>query len=297
LIRILPLLLRQSAKYQSEIVVIDDGSEDDTIVIVEELMQNSVISQINLIKRRSQGRDISKCRNIGIKYSLGKILLFLDSDIVPGNRLISRHMAFHDQFNEIRSACMGRIVNLRNDNFVNWRTSHNKRNKEGWLPIWVGVAFANISLKKTFLTRNELYFSTRLNYLEDLDMAFRSWEKGLRVFYSPETTGYHCHSRNLNEFIERGELEAKALRNWEEAVPCVKQMLSKSPLKKKFYFVSPSPNIKDALKNILRRMFITDKTEKIWIYLCEVLYKHCFHLAYKIASQIFIRRFIKTYKK
>src|SRR5574344_196782 len=57
-----------------EIIVVDDGSTDNTISLINEL-------KINNIKIcRSNNKGPGSARNIGIKHSNGKYLFFLDSD-------------------------------------------------------------------------------------------------------------------------------------------------------------------------------------------------------------------------
>lgn len=65
----------------TEIIVIDDGSTDGTAGVVRDLFPGvKVISKVN------EGADIS--RNRGIAESVGKLIVFIDSDCVaPGNWL------------------------------------------------------------------------------------------------------------------------------------------------------------------------------------------------------------------
>lgn len=77
-----------------EIIVIDDGSSDDT-----EDMVNSFEASYTLcyFKRQNTGR--SKARNIGIKMAKGELLIFNDADGIPVPDFIAQHVKFH-QSNE-----------------------------------------------------------------------------------------------------------------------------------------------------------------------------------------------------
>ena len=71
----------QSVIYQSyekwEMLIIDDGSIDNSINIVKGYAEND--KRIKLIeKEKNQGAAIA--RNIGIKKSIGRYIAFLDSD-------------------------------------------------------------------------------------------------------------------------------------------------------------------------------------------------------------------------
>ena len=59
-----------------EIICIDDGSNDDSSNIIEELAQKD--NRIVLIRQRNQG--VSIARNNAIESSTGDYIMFLDSD-------------------------------------------------------------------------------------------------------------------------------------------------------------------------------------------------------------------------
>ena len=58
-----------------EIIVIDDGSTDDTLVKLNSLR----LGNLKVIKQTHQGPGAG--RNQGVKHSKGEILVFVDSDI------------------------------------------------------------------------------------------------------------------------------------------------------------------------------------------------------------------------
>lgn len=59
-----------------ELLLIDDGSKDNSIKIVEEYLQKDL--RIKLIHQENMG--LSEARNTGIKHSKGDYILFVDSD-------------------------------------------------------------------------------------------------------------------------------------------------------------------------------------------------------------------------
>lgn len=61
-----------------EIIVVDDGSSDNSIQIVSKLIIHN--SNIKLIIRRREPKGASTCRNIGIQHSVGEYIIFLDAD-------------------------------------------------------------------------------------------------------------------------------------------------------------------------------------------------------------------------
>ena len=92
----------QSVIHQSnsnwELIVIDDGSTDQSCKIVEEFIKND--SRIRLIKRNRDPKGANTCRNIGIQESSGDYLLFLDSDDVLAPWAIENRWAAIEQKKE-----------------------------------------------------------------------------------------------------------------------------------------------------------------------------------------------------
>jgi len=67
----------QKGEFEIEIIIVDDGSTDDTVLQIQNLMLEN--KQIHLIQnKRSLGGAIA--RNIGAKKAIGEFIAFLDSD-------------------------------------------------------------------------------------------------------------------------------------------------------------------------------------------------------------------------
>ena len=60
-----------------EVIIIDDGSTDDSVKIIKEFIRNSNI-RIELIEQFNQNAAVA--RNRGLEIARGKYLYFIDSD-------------------------------------------------------------------------------------------------------------------------------------------------------------------------------------------------------------------------
>jgi teichuronic acid biosynthesis glycosyltransferase TuaG len=93
-----------SALYQTytsiEIIVIDDGSTDNTCQIVEELIKES--NKIKLIKKEHTG-NVGKNSNEAVKISKGEFIAKLDSDDIWEREKLEIQIQFINQFKLICS--------------------------------------------------------------------------------------------------------------------------------------------------------------------------------------------------
>ena len=88
LIRVLhSIAAQQGVDGRFEVVVTDDGSEDDTFSLVEEFAA-SVSFPVGFTTHRHETYQLARCRNEGVRASSAPYLLFLDGDcLIPPDHL------------------------------------------------------------------------------------------------------------------------------------------------------------------------------------------------------------------
>lgn len=110
-------VLGQSA-CPEEVIVVDDGSDDDTASVVEEFGQ-----RVKLLRCAHGG--VSAARNMGIRESRGRWLAFLDSDDLWLPEKLSAQLAFVENSRGFRILQTEEIW-VRNGRRVNPRRYHEK---------------------------------------------------------------------------------------------------------------------------------------------------------------------------
>ena len=94
IIKTINSLINQTIK-QYEIIVIDDGSTDNTYFIVDKMLKSSCISDYKIIRKENGG--VSSARNLGIEESSGQYIMFLDGDDYISEELVENIYKYIDK--------------------------------------------------------------------------------------------------------------------------------------------------------------------------------------------------------
>jgi glycosyltransferase involved in cell wall biosynthesis len=148
-----------------ELLVIDDGSNDDTAAVVQEFDGVRYVFQAN--------RGVSAARNRGMALSNGDLLAFLDSDDLWQPRKLAHQVAFFTARPQAR-ICQTEEVWLRHGVRVN---PHNKHRKVGGDIFARSLQLCLVSPSAVML-RRELFeqvggFDENLPACEDYDLWLR----------------------------------------------------------------------------------------------------------------------------
>lgn len=92
LVKCLDLLNNQTAsKDEFEVILVDDGSSDGTDKEIEKIKINY---QFKYIYQENQGQSVA--RNRGITEAKGRIILFIDDDVLAHKNLIKAHLKLQE---------------------------------------------------------------------------------------------------------------------------------------------------------------------------------------------------------
>jgi glycosyltransferase involved in cell wall biosynthesis len=184
---------------QYEIIVIDDGSTDNTRQVLE-----PYIEKIHYIYQENQGVAIA--RNHGIQEASGEFIAFLDADdfwILP-TKLEEQVACFHEQ-PEVGIVQSGwRFVNQWREKIFDkepWQDA-DELNLKAWL-LWGHVLPSAIMIRKEWLERID-GFDSRFPPSEDLDIILRLSLMGCKsVWLKKITVGYRQHPDNATKRLRK----------------------------------------------------------------------------------------------
>lgn len=188
IIHCLESLLNQNIpKTAYEIIVIDDGSTDDSFSVVENFSKNLKISNISVYSKVNGG--LSDARNFGIPLTKGKYIYFVDSDDYIASNVLKQLINYMDA-NQLN------IVTFDYINTVNLSLKISK-NKNDILPeIIISDGVTHIAnnhfhhavwtyiIEREFLINNAILFVKNL-LLEDCVFTPQLFLKATKIAHLP----------------------------------------------------------------------------------------------------------------
>jgi glycosyltransferase involved in cell wall biosynthesis len=149
-----------------ELIVVDDGSTDETNKVVESYSQK-------IRYKFQEHKGVSPARNLGLKLSKGGFIAFLDSDDLWKKEKIRLQMEFMEAHPEAVVCCTQEIW-IRNGVFVNPKKKHKKYSGQIFEKV---LPLCLLSLSSAFFRRrifNEIGgFDPSLPACEDYDFGIR----------------------------------------------------------------------------------------------------------------------------
>ena len=161
-----------SQTYQDfEIIVIDDGSTDNT----EEIIRGFKDKRVKYIKKYKENKGSSVARNIGIKVARGKYIALLDSDDewLP-EKLDKQIKVIKNEFPEVGVVCSWSYNIDKKGNYISKRYLPKK---DGY--IYEDLLSTNPISVPTVLIKKECF--NRVGLFDDLLNAQEDWDMWIRI--------------------------------------------------------------------------------------------------------------------
>jgi glycosyltransferase involved in cell wall biosynthesis len=201
----------------TEIVVVDDGSRDDTRGVVASLAATARVPIVYLAQPAS---GPAAARNLGVRHARGRVLLFLGDDILAEPTLVAEHVRLHAAHPGRDVAVLGFVTwsdEVPVTPYMRWLESSGNQFDYGSIGVQDEIDPArffytsNLSLKREVLVETGELFDERFRHalLEDIDLGRRLAARGLRLKYNPAAVGRHHHAVRLAQYARRIELSSE----------------------------------------------------------------------------------------
>jgi lipopolysaccharide/colanic/teichoic acid biosynthesis glycosyltransferase len=178
-----------------EVIVVDDGSTDETARIAEEC-------KVRVIRQSSMGP--AAARNAGTRISKGSIVAFTDADCAPSTTwLMDLTRPFQNPdvvgakgvYRTHQTAMAARFVQLEYE--------YKYARMRNLASIDFIDTYSAAYRKEVFLLNGGFNESFPVPSVEDQEFSFRLAAKGYRLVFEPLAVVYHFHDRNLSDYLHR----------------------------------------------------------------------------------------------
>lgn len=264
-----------------EIIMIDDGSTDDTLDIMKKYKEKEKI-ETKIVTQKNQG--LSASRNLGLTIAKGKYILFIDSDDFVDTENLKIFLKEGIEANV--EILMGNSLSYYNKDYIikdyYSKKLLDKGCQSGYFYIenrvkekcWYMGVCRNL-YKREFLLMNKLLFKEKLLYEDNL-FSLITFSKAKRVKYSKE---YFYYYRQIRE----GSITSKkTLKHIKHLFYIIDELIDYFSKEKESYYINRliismyiSILRSDNMKNMnihkkiikLKKIYMREKIRKLYIVL------------------------------
>lgn len=198
-----------------EVLVIDDGSTDDTADWLRTFTEHTTLQ----FRFHRQGKNgPAAARNWGIDNARGRWLLFLDADIWVQKDLVQQHWHHHQTRTSDAQCWLGRIApsrQLERWQQYRWDEFAVRREEQTRELPWFRYRTPNSSFSVDDL-RKIGGFDNDFLVSEDIELAFRLAGKGMRFFYDAGMEAVHHHPMTLPQYLEKARCYGRSAVVWQK---------------------------------------------------------------------------------
>jgi len=173
-----------------ELIVVDDVSTDGSSEIINRFCSNP---KVKMVKAFHEG--ISAAKNLGIKNSQGKMLLFLDGDTALNGNALSE---LSSSFIKNKASCIGGEVRAMNDNLLAKCIELTQNDVDRRLPFGTNVAYSRESVKEAAGG-----FSERMERGEDVDLFLRVEKLEFKCTIDSNVKAKTMHPDSFSSFFKQ----------------------------------------------------------------------------------------------
>ena len=204
LVRVLDSLQQQVDAPSFEVIVIDDGSRDETA---------RVLAQRNGITFRTQPNGgPGRARNHGVTLASGQFVIFIGDDTVPEPRFLAEHARVHRETGDDALVAVlgytGWPAGERVTAFMDYINDYGLQFGYKLIADGAVVPFnffytSNISIDRQLLVEQPFDTTFPSAAWEDIELAYRLDAKGLKIRYNASAVTRHYHPMTIDSFARR----------------------------------------------------------------------------------------------
>ena len=200
-----------------EVLVIDDGSVDETANVVTLLEKNA-----NVRYAFQEQSGIAAARNHGLNLAGGNIVIFLDDDDVASPTLLEAHLVAHEKWATRSIGILGKTElspRLSNSFLMRYMVTEGRLFSYPTVPLDSEIPYhyfwgGRSSINRNFMIENGVFDpSFRFGY-EDTELAYRLEKCGFAMRYEPSAISSLVRPMSLEDFTRRTIKQGLSLKRF-----------------------------------------------------------------------------------
>lgn len=276
------------SKYSYEVIVVDDGSTDETAEFLHRFSRQTTMNFRPVIGKCGSA---SASRNLGINRAKGDYILFLDADTIPEETLVLRHLQHQNHFGDAKVCILGQVSMApeldQPDQARLWETEFNFEQADLVELEWWKYRTANTSIKKSLLKQLG-GFNNKLLAAEDTELAYRLSQTDVRFYYDESIVAIHYHPIDLDNYLQKASVYGQAVGRWYQMNPELRRDL----VMRYGVFAVELP-LESKVKYFIRSLIVNRATLPVIVFLGKLVRRYWFIASdalYKCAYKYRIRR-------
>lgn len=243
-----------------ECIIVDDGSTDNTSVIINEYIKNDKRFQYHH-RPENKFKGPSACRNYGFEKAKGEYVNWMDSDDLYFPYALSTWIK---QFGKNTDAVVAKLekIDFNSGNIINENAIFSENMIEDYFTGKIAFYVCGPLWKRSFLNRQEELFDESIRNLDDWDFNLRMlYQSPYIVYVNFPLIQYRLHANSLSKEVYK--------LNFEEVISkfnALEKHLLLIKKNRKADFLVLKIFYKNSCKFILRLALVQNNSNKLYFF-------------------------------
>jgi glycosyltransferase involved in cell wall biosynthesis len=217
--RFLPPLAEQETDEAYEIIVVDNGSTDETPDVLTEM--SAKYPHLRSIVETKSG-SAAAC-HAGALAAKAPVICFVDDDMLVGSKFVEAHISAHS--NHPDSCVLGDVVSAESrhpfERMLAYIFDGGRQTLKSGKPVAIDYWSGNVSLSRDLYLEMGGYDQVfaALGYGKDIDFGQRLLDRSIPFVFEPEARTHHHFFERFNERLGKARRSGRAYGYVKENFP------------------------------------------------------------------------------